>query len=336
VPIISVIIPAYNAQNCIGRAIDSVLAQIVLADEIIVVDDGSTDKTAEIVKQYSARVRYIYQPNGGVSAARNTGISAAAGDWIAFLDADDEWLPEKLYVQMNVIKKNPDIFWCATNVSRCLDRRQAPFLPVKHIDTALCGKDYFESYFQAASKKYCHLFTPTVLVRKDMLFEAGLFEKGRTHSEDFDLWLRIAYNYPKLGFIAEPQVLVHLEIDDPVLTERRLRAKRGADDRDLIAKHLALSRHHNAIEIFKPLAALVIHRVLITAMFHGYGEDVRTTVRQFPELLSWRWRILAYISSVFPRSVACAARALAYMAHLTGFERQVSRRWTYKKTTSPR
>ncbi|MHC5139531.1 MAG: glycosyltransferase family 2 protein, partial [Planctomycetota bacterium] len=97
---ISAVIPAYNAAKYIARSIDSVLAQTHPVDEIVIVDDGSTDNTAAIIKDYGDKVRYIHQPNAGVSAARNTGIEAATGNWIAFLDADDEWLPEKIKRQV--------------------------------------------------------------------------------------------------------------------------------------------------------------------------------------------------------------------------------------------
>ncbi|MCK4960446.1 MAG: glycosyltransferase family 2 protein, partial [Planctomycetes bacterium] len=89
---VSVVIAAYNAEKYIQRAIDSVLAQSLPADEIIVVDDGSTDNTGDAVKHYGSKVRYIYQENAGPASARNTAIEAATGTWIAFLDADDEWL----------------------------------------------------------------------------------------------------------------------------------------------------------------------------------------------------------------------------------------------------
>ncbi len=87
---VSVVIPAYNAEKYIGRAIDSVLAQTRQPDEIIVVDDGSTDNTPNAIKSYGSKVYYIHQENGGASVARNTGIEAAKSEWIAFLDADDE------------------------------------------------------------------------------------------------------------------------------------------------------------------------------------------------------------------------------------------------------
>ena len=103
---ISVIIPAYNAEQHISRAIDSVLAQTHPADEIIAVDDGSTDDTGQILRSYGRQLRYIGQENGGAGAARNTGIKAARGEWIAFLDADDEWLPEKLKCQADHLRRH--------------------------------------------------------------------------------------------------------------------------------------------------------------------------------------------------------------------------------------
>ncbi len=116
---ISVVIPAYNAGRYIGRAIDSVLAQTRPAEEIIVVDDGSTDNTAEIAGAYGDRIRFIRQENAGASVARNTGIAAATGNWIAFLDADDEWLPEKLRLQTEHLERNPDLTWTTANYVRC-------------------------------------------------------------------------------------------------------------------------------------------------------------------------------------------------------------------------
>jgi glycosyltransferase involved in cell wall biosynthesis len=103
--IVSVIIPTYNRADCITRAIDSVLAQKYKNYEIIVVDDGSTDDTRRVLEPYMNRIRYIYQENAGCAAARNTGIRASCGEWIAFLDSDDRWLPEKLEYQMAYLKE---------------------------------------------------------------------------------------------------------------------------------------------------------------------------------------------------------------------------------------
>ena len=106
---ISAVIPVYNRAALIRRAVDSVLSQTVKPYEVIVVDDGSTDDTPRILAAYGDKLTVIRQQNRGVSAARNAGIKAAGGDWIALLDSDDEWLPKKLQYAREFIKQNPEI-----------------------------------------------------------------------------------------------------------------------------------------------------------------------------------------------------------------------------------
>ncbi|MEI8064356.1 MAG: glycosyltransferase family A protein, partial [Verrucomicrobiota bacterium] len=106
-PAFSVVIPAYNAQDYLGAAIESVLNQTLPPLEIIVIDDGSTDDTRERLRIYEGRIRYYRQKNQGIGASRNFGISFAKGDWIALLDADDVWHPRKLECQSAVIVRNP-------------------------------------------------------------------------------------------------------------------------------------------------------------------------------------------------------------------------------------
>ena len=108
-PIVSVIIPAYNAERFIPQAIQSVLEQTYQSYEIIVVDDGSTDKTKDILKEFEDKVCCIYQENQGPSAARNAGIKISQGRYICFLDADDIWTPDKLEVQVEFLECHPDI-----------------------------------------------------------------------------------------------------------------------------------------------------------------------------------------------------------------------------------
>lgn len=107
-PLISVIIPVYNCEKYISEAINSVLKQDYLPLEIIVVDDGSTDKTTENIKEFGSQITYIYQENGGTAKARNNGIKNAKGDYFAFLDADDIWVENKLKMQMEVFVTNPE------------------------------------------------------------------------------------------------------------------------------------------------------------------------------------------------------------------------------------
>jgi glycosyltransferase involved in cell wall biosynthesis len=108
-PLISVIIPVYNTEKYLAEAIDSILAQTYSPLEIIVVDDGSIDKTAKVAQQYGSSVRYHYQQNQGISAARNAGIALAKGEFFAFLDADDLWVPQKLDLQMRFFIVNNEL-----------------------------------------------------------------------------------------------------------------------------------------------------------------------------------------------------------------------------------
>nr|WP_305908378.1 glycosyltransferase family A protein [Methylomarinum sp. Ch1-1]MDP4521204.1 glycosyltransferase family A protein [Methylomarinum sp. Ch1-1] len=113
--LISIIIPAYNAETYIKKALDSVLTQSYRHFEVLVINDGSTDNTETIARSYDdTRIRLISQPNGGLSNARNTGIRSAKGDYLAFLDADDYWMPEKLALQLELLNHHPEIGFCST------------------------------------------------------------------------------------------------------------------------------------------------------------------------------------------------------------------------------
>jgi len=114
---VSVVIPTYNRAPYVTMAIESALAQSYQDYEIIVVDDGSTDGTRDVLEPYRDRIRYMYQDNKGVSAARNTGIQESRGEWIAFLDSDDEWLPNKLEIQIGYVKSYPEICLVAANMT---------------------------------------------------------------------------------------------------------------------------------------------------------------------------------------------------------------------------
>ena len=111
---ISVVIPTYNRRKTIGRSIDSVLNQTLFPSEIIVVDDGSTDGTCDYIQSNFPSIRLLQQPNKGVSSARNMGIRSSNSDWVALLDSDDEWFPQKLEKQVMTLSQSPDIKFCHT------------------------------------------------------------------------------------------------------------------------------------------------------------------------------------------------------------------------------
>lgn len=184
---ISVIIPMYNSKDTIKGAIESVLNQTYQEPiEVIIVNDGSTDGCEKIVEEMILNnhtnriIKLINKPNGGVSSARNRGIKEASGEWIALLDSDDIWLPEKLQKQVDEINKNSNINFIGTNRNGEL----YPFFKKSE------NKIYSLSAKEIIPKWYPH--TSTALINKEVLLKSNLYDETRTHAEDGDLWLKIA------------------------------------------------------------------------------------------------------------------------------------------------
>src|SRR4030067_2171392 len=205
---ISVIIPTHNYKKYIGEAISSVLRQTYADYEIIVVDDGSTDDTGEIIKKNFPEVRYFYIPNQGVSKARNYGIRRARWELIAFLDADDLWLPEKLEKQLKVFDADRDLMMVFTE-HRAFDTngiREAIFLKKERLMKGDVVKNIF---------LYSHVALPTVIVRRHAFQEIGYFEENLITAEDDNLWMRIALKF-RIHLLDE--VLVHCRITENSLS----------------------------------------------------------------------------------------------------------------------
>lgn len=185
---ISIIIPCYNAGNYIKKAIDSAINQTYQDFEIIIIDDGSTDNSKQVISQFSdSRIKYIYQENQGVSVARNKGIELSHGEFIAFLDADDIWHPEKLKIQLDFLEKNPDISFVYSNITMIEESTGAKF--TKTFNNFKTQKNLIKNLILTPFN------TPspcTVIVKKSCLFESGLFDPKIKNGEDLDLWLRIA------------------------------------------------------------------------------------------------------------------------------------------------
>ena len=182
---ISVVIPTYNRYDFLKRALASVYAQTYQPQEIIIVDDGSTDNTKNIQKDFP-NIIYIYQKNGGVSSARNLGITNSTCNWIAFLDSDDEWLEEKLATQVKFHKSNTDILMSYTDEKWIRDSKEIK-IPKKF---KKIGKDIFKENLE-----YCNLAPSSVMLHKNLLNEVGNFDEELEVCEDYDLWLRITSRY---------------------------------------------------------------------------------------------------------------------------------------------
>jgi hypothetical protein len=183
-PRISVVIPTYNRAAMVANAVQSALAQSRPADEIIVVDDGSRDRTPEVLFQFGDRIRWVRQENQGVSAARNHGIRLATGDWIAFLDSDDCWHTEKLAVQTAYLARHPEVDLLACNM-RHVDGygpTTEPLNTTEHVAERLTlAQLVLRACFQ----------TSGVIVRRRCLEAAGPFDTTLKSAEDRDLWIRI-------------------------------------------------------------------------------------------------------------------------------------------------
>jgi glycosyltransferase involved in cell wall biosynthesis len=194
---ISVIIPTYNRKYTLDIALDSVLNQTITSSEIIVVDDGSTDGTSEWIDSKYPSVKLFRQKNQGVSSARNAGIKQAKGDWIALLDSDDEWFPDKLEKQVQALKENPDYLFCHTNEIWIRNGIRVNQMK-KH---QKYGGPIFEKCLDM-----CRISPSSSLIHKSILEDVGLFDEKLKVCEDYDLWLRITVKYSVL-FLDEPLII---------------------------------------------------------------------------------------------------------------------------------
>jgi glycosyltransferase involved in cell wall biosynthesis len=194
---ISVIIPSYNRAHLLARAIESVLSQDLAPREIIVVDDGSSDDTRELMSSCFPQCQYIHQPNQGVSSARNRGIEAASGEWLAFLDSDDEWLPSKLAAQSSTLKSQPGLLICHTEEIWIRNGRRVNAMK-KHRKS---GGRIFRNCLPL-----CVISPSSAMIHRSLLTEVGNFDECLPVCEDYDMWLRICAHQP-VAFVAEAQII---------------------------------------------------------------------------------------------------------------------------------
>lgn len=211
---ISVVIPTYNRAHFISRAIHSALNQTYQEFEIIVVDDGSTDNTEQVVKKFSdKRIVYIrHEVNKGVSAARNTGIKISRGEFIAYLDNDDEWLPDKLEKQITKFNALSDNFAIVySGAYNVLNKTEEI---VSEVTPYLRGKIY------TIFLKGCIFDPTTAMIRKSCFEKSGLFDESLSSCHDWDMWIRIAKHY-EIDFV--PDILMkHYVHKDQVSTDLSL------------------------------------------------------------------------------------------------------------------
>ena len=199
-PLVSVVLTTYNRKNMLGRALRSVCAQTRAPDEIIVCDDGSTDGTEQALSIEFPSVVWLKQENKGVASARNLGIRHARGSWIALLDSDDEWKPEKLELQLACMKSTPRSLAGHTDEEWIRDGNQV--IPPKFLDKS--PNDLF-----VRSLRRCLICPSSALIQRDVFSEIGLFDESFPVCEDYDFWLRL------------------LLLTEPALVDQKLVVKHG-------------------------------------------------------------------------------------------------------------
>ena len=188
-PNASIIIPVYNGAAYVGRAIDSVLRQTEQDLELIVVDDGSTDGTRDVVAAVSdPRLTFISQANAGPSAARNAGIAASTGPWVGFLDADDWWLPEKLATHLRVGRERPGLGLIHSSVVVFDESEKFLEVLVAWADGPTLEPLLFGNIVVGGGS--------SVTIRREVLDEVGWFDANVKYGEDWEMWLRVAARYP--------------------------------------------------------------------------------------------------------------------------------------------
>lgn len=196
---ITVIIPTYNSAKYIKEAVDSALSQTYKDIEIIVVDDGSTDNTKDVLKKYidNGKIRYIYQANGGPASARNKGINNSSGEFIAFLDADDIWFPDKLKKQIPLFN-NSDIGLVYSDMEFFGDKFKYCYY------SEILKRKMLKGYVYKNLILENFIPTSSVVIKRRILYDVGFFNEDRKlfAVEDYDLWLRITKKY-KVDFINE-------------------------------------------------------------------------------------------------------------------------------------
>lgn len=286
-PKISVVIPAYHAEQTIARTLDSVLSQTFAPYEIIVVDDGSKDGTCRVVEAYAPRVTLVRQPNGGPNAARNNGVRQATGDWIALLDSDDAWLPEKLERQVARIAPDVALVHCYV-----VDDRDIPEADVT---------------FELLWKRNC-IGTSTVVMNKDTFNSVGGFVEDRRFigAEDYNLWLRLAATGKRIVTVRE-----ELSLYTPAegsLSQQILKVIEGElRNVEAIGADLGIPRtklNRKRTDIYEEYGRMLF-----------YQRDLLQARRCYREALRGRWNPLSamfWLATFVPRPLLNLKRQAAF------------------------
>ena len=223
-PTVSCVVPAYNAERYVARALESVLEQSRPPDEIIVVDDGSTDGTAAVLESYGSRLRVVHQENSGPAAARNRGIRMATGEIICFQDADDEWHRDKLAKQLVLLEARPEVGICITRLRNVW---------AEHLDEERRGL----GAHVFANDPPGYVFQ-TSLIRRDVFARAGMLDEKLRRAEDIEWFARARDAGIELALISEVLVYRHLHGGNTSVADETTASERHAQLLEIMARRL--------------------------------------------------------------------------------------------------
>jgi glycosyltransferase involved in cell wall biosynthesis len=284
---IDVVVPVFNGEAFVAKALQSIRQQTLPAGRIIISDDGSTDGTAQVAQSFAridSRITYLRLPHAGVSAARNAGISASSAQYIAFLDADDIWLPEKLECQVEVFERggsetgfvHSSYFFVDAQGERLSGQRIVPpqrrgdvFMPLLLEDYVLSGS------------------ASSVLVRRDVLDKAGHFDERLFYGEDWDLWIRLA-QISKVDFT--PEAVVGIRVHDQSAQRRAIPGR-------------AIRFYQQQLLVYSKWEELLAGDVRFKANLRRRAVDAMLSVLRTPSEVVEFYRTLATSESTLARSI---------------------------------
>ena len=273
---ISVVIPCFNRKNTLPRSIDSVINQTYKPSEIILVDDGSTDGTRDFILKSYPNIKYFFQTKKGVSSARNKGIRESSSKWIAFLDSDDEWLPQKLEKQKTQLEKHPGIFISHTNEIWIRNGVRVNQMK-KH--------QKYGGYIFDKCLDICRMSPSSVLIHNRVLKDVGIFDENLQVCEDYDLWLRITSKY---SVLFEKELLI---IKYGGHKDQLSKVKEGIEQFRIQSLEKILTLNHLKKDQFILTKNMLIRKLLI----YSKGLEKRN---KFDELALFKKKILNWTITI--------------------------------------